>query len=90
MAEKLAKNATARDALANSRDVEEILAAVELGVLRMRIDAQAAGEYRTLLAALARARNEIDRLDPRIRMREAQLLADRHAMKDAAAALGEN
>ena len=88
-AEKLAKNAAARDALANARDVEEILAAVELGVLRMRLDAQAAGEYRTLLAALARARNEIDRLDPRIRMREAQLLADRHAMKDAAAALGE-
>lgn len=85
----IAASAAARDALAESKDVDEILAAVDLGALRIRLDATLAGEYKALLAALARARQEIDRLDPRIRLREAQLLADRHAMDDALKALFE-
>ncbi len=86
---KLASQDAVREALTKSRSVEEVLAAVELGALRIRLDAKAAGEYRALLAALARARNELDRLDPRIRLREAQLLADRHTMVDAMKALAE-
>ena len=77
------------EALQGAKEVDDVLAAVDLGALRIRLDPAAVSEYKRLLAALARARQEIDRLDPRIRLREAQLLADRHAMKDAVAALGE-
>jgi len=81
--------AAVRDARMESKSVDEILAAVDLGALRIRLDAAFAGEYKDLLASLARARQELDRLDPRIRLREAQLLAERHAMDDAVRALFE-
>jgi predicted Zn-dependent protease len=85
----LASRPSVGEALAGARDIDDVLAAVDLGALRIRLDAAAGPEYRRLLGALARARQELDRLDPRIRLREAQLLADRHAMKDAVGALGE-
>ena len=69
--------------------IEDVLAAVDILALRIRLDAAAAGEYPSLLAALARARQQIDRLDHRVRLREAQLLADRHAYPEAMAALSE-
>ncbi|MEY5061730.1 MAG: hypothetical protein RIS45_1651 [Planctomycetota bacterium] len=78
-----------RDALAESKSSDDVLSAVALGALRIRLDAAFAGEYKGLLAALARARQELDRLDPRIRLREAQLLAERHEMGDAMKALFE-
>ena len=78
-----------RDALTESKSADDVLAAVSLGALRIRLDAAFAGEYKGLLSALARARQELDRLDPRIRLREAQLLAERHEMGDAMKALFE-
>ncbi|MFM1804514.1 MAG: hypothetical protein RL136_1393 [Planctomycetota bacterium] len=86
---ELIRDAGAGEALAQANDVEELLAAVDLVALRIRLDASAAGEYPKMLKALARARQELDRLDPRIRVREAQLFADRHAMNDAVKALAE-
>jgi tetratricopeptide (TPR) repeat protein len=88
-AAKIAASDAARAALRTSTNIEEILAAVDLGALRIRLDATAADEYRSLLATLARAREQIDRLDARIRVREARLLADRGAMSDALHALDE-
>lgn len=86
----LAAAPSARLALGNATTIADILAAVDLGALRIRLDASAAGTYQSLLAALARARQEIDRLDPRVRLREAELLAERHAMSDAVRAVGES
>lgn len=88
-AQAIAGSDAARAALTASKSVDEVLAAVDLGALRIRLDAAAAGEYPKLLTALARARQELDRLDPRVRLREAQLLADRHATGDAVKALTE-
>ncbi len=85
----LAAAPAVREALDGSKVVDEVLAAADLGALRIRLDAAAASEYPRLLKSLARARQELDRLDPRIRLREAQLLADRHAVSDAVKALGE-
>lgn len=78
-----------RDALAGSKTVEGVLAAVDLRALAIRLDATNAGEYPELLRALGRARDTIDRLDPRVRLREAQLLAERNARSEAAKALQE-
>ncbi len=85
----LARADDARAALAAGTTVEAILAAVDLGALRIRLDASAAGEYPALLEALGRARQSLDRLDHRIRLREAELLADRGKVREAVAALGE-
>jgi len=88
-ARRIATAPEVREARERGTSVDEVLAAVDLGALHIRLDAGAAGEYPKLLKALARARQELDRLDPRIRLREAQLLADRHAVSDAVKALGE-
>lgn len=85
----LARADDARAALASDATVDGILAAVDLAALRIRLDAAAAGEYPSLLAALGRARQSLDRLDHRIRLREAELLADRGKVREAVAALGE-
>jgi hypothetical protein len=81
--------AAAAPALESAKSCDDILAAVELGALRIRLDASAAPTYRSLLAALARARQQVDRLDPRVRTREAELLAERHVGQDAVVAVGE-
>jgi cellulose synthase operon protein C len=88
-AEAIVRSDRARDALDKSRDIDEILAAVDMGELLIRLDARSAGDFPRLLGTLARARQEIDRLDPRVRLREAQLLAERHAVRDALQTLGE-
>ena len=85
----LCNDARARKALIDGTTVEDILAAVDLGALRIRLDSSAAGEYGALLKALGRARSEIDALDSRVRLREAQLLFDRHAMALSVRALSE-
>jgi tetratricopeptide (TPR) repeat protein len=87
--EALALAAAAAPALESAKSCDDILAAVELGALRIRLDASAAPTYRSLLAALARARQQVDRLDPRVRTREAELLAERHVGQDAVVAVGE-
>ncbi len=76
-------------ALSDAKDVDDVLAAVDLGALRIRLDAGAASTYGSLLRALGRARDTLDRLEPRIRLREAQLLFERNAREQAAAALEE-
>ncbi|MDI9402547.1 MAG: hypothetical protein QM516_01630 [Limnohabitans sp.] len=86
---RLTSSEKAVAALENAQTVEDALAAVDLAALRIRLDASRASTYRTLLATLARARQDLDRLDPRIRVREAELLAERHAMQDAVRATGE-
>ena len=85
----IANGDAVRDALEGSRKVDEVLAAVELRALAIRLDATKAREYPELLRALGRARDTLDRLDPRIRLREAQLLAERNARGEAAKALQE-
>ncbi|MEY3142011.1 MAG: hypothetical protein RLY21_504 [Planctomycetota bacterium] len=85
----VANAAAVGDALTGSRSTDEVLAAVDLRALAIRLDAANAGEYPALLRALARARDTLDRLDPRIRLREAQLLAERNARGEAAKALQE-
>jgi tetratricopeptide (TPR) repeat protein len=85
----LAASPEAVAALSEAKTVEETLAAVDVAALRIRLDATAASMYRALLASLARARQEIDRLDPRLRVREAELLAERHAMQEAVRTIGE-
>ncbi|MCE2885174.1 MAG: hypothetical protein LW806_09785 [Planctomycetaceae bacterium] len=87
--EALALATAAAPSLEGAKSVDDILAAVDLGALRIRLDASAAPTYKSLLTALARARQQVDRLDPRIRTREAELLADRHAGQDAIVATGE-
>jgi predicted Zn-dependent protease len=85
----LVNAAAVGDALTESRRVDDVLAAVDLRALAIRLDAANAGEYPALLRALGRARDTLDRLDPRIRLREAQLLAERNARSEAAKALQE-
>ena len=72
-----------RAALAGSKEVDEVLAAVDLRALAIRLDAANAGEYPELLRALGRARDTLDRLDPRVRLREAQLLSILESASDA-------
>jgi cellulose synthase operon protein C len=85
----IAQSPAVRTALVQSTSVEEVLAAVQLGDLRIRLDATAAGEYASLIRALGRARDTIDRLDPRVRLLEARLLFARNKRVEAAAALQE-
>jgi tetratricopeptide (TPR) repeat protein len=85
----IARDPAVREATASGGTVDDVLAAVDLGALRIRLDAEAAGEYPSLLAALGRARQTIDRLDHRVRLREAALLADRGKTREAVEALGE-
>ncbi len=47
------------------------------------------GDFRAMLALLARARDEIDRLDWRVRLAEAVLLYERHNRAEANAAINE-
>jgi len=85
----IALDPSVAEALRSAATTEDAVAAVEIGALRIRLDPSASGDFPRLLTALARARQELDRLDPRIRLLEAQLLAERHAMRDAGAALSE-
>ncbi|MFM7050562.1 MAG: hypothetical protein ACKOYN_00305, partial [Planctomycetota bacterium] len=85
----IAADPAAVDALEDGEDADTVIAAAELGALRIRLDASQAASYPRLLSALARARQQIDRLDPRIRALEARLLAERHATGDALKALSE-
>ncbi len=87
--EALAIAVAAAPALAEAKTVNDVLAAVDLGALRIRLDPASASTYRNLLAALARGRQAIDRLDPSIRAREAELLSDRHVKDAAVVAIGE-
>jgi hypothetical protein len=63
-ARRIATAPEVREARERGTSVDEVLAAVDLGALHIRLDAGAAGEYPKLLKALARARQELDRLDP--------------------------
>jgi len=85
----LARDPRVAEALASGDTAEAVLAAVDLRALEIRLDAAASGEFESLFAALGRARDSIDRLDPAIRLREAQLLVERHARLEAAKALSE-
>lgn len=87
--EALAIAVAAAPALTEATTVADLLAAVELGALRIRLDAASASTYRNLLSALARGRQAIDRLDPAIRVREAELLSERHVKDAAITAIGE-
>ena len=87
---QLAAAPSAISALTEATTIDDILAAVDLGALRIRLDASASGTYSSLLAALARGRESIDRLDPSVRAREAELLAERHALNDAVHAVLES
>lgn len=87
--EALAIVEAAAPALSEAKTVPDVLAAVDLGALRIRLDPASASTYRNLLAALARGRQAMDRLDPSIRVREAELLSDRHVKDAAIVAIGE-
>ena len=87
--EALAIAVAAAPALTEASTASDLLAAVELGALRIRLDAASASTYRNLLSALARGRQAIDRLDPAIRVREAELLSERHVKDAAITAIGE-
>ena len=78
-----------RTAMTDGKAVDEVLAAVDLRDLAIRLDSTLSGEYEGLFRALGRAREALDRLDPRIRLREAQLLAARNARPESAQALQE-
>ena len=65
----LVNAAAVGDALTESRRTDDVRAAVDLRALAIRLDAANAGEYPALLRALGRARDPLDRLDPRIRLR---------------------
>lgn len=85
----IARDPRVADLLRTGDTVEEVLAAVDLRALEIRLDAAASGQFESLFAALGRARDSIDRLDPAIRLREAQLLVERHARLEGAKALSE-
>jgi predicted Zn-dependent protease len=88
--EALALAVAAAPTLTEATTTSDLLAAVELGALRIRLDAASASTYRNLLTALARGRQAIDRLDPAIRVREAELLSERHVKDAAIKAMGES
>ena len=88
--EALALAVAAAPTLTEANTTSDLLAAVELGALRIRLDAASASTYRNLLTALARGRQAIDRLDPAIRVREAELLSERHVKDAAINAMGES
>jgi len=88
-AREIASSEAVSQALVSPENADTALAAIELAALRIRLDAAQASRYPELLKALARARQQIDRLDPRIRALEARLLAERHATGDALKALSE-
>ena len=88
--EALALAVAAAPTLTEATTTSDLLAAVELGALRIRLDAASASTYRNLLTALARGRQAIDRLDPAIRVREAELLSERHVKDAAINAMGES
>lgn len=80
-------------------DVDELVWAVEGLILRQRLGGTreagertgeaVASDFRVIMQLLAQARDEIDRLDPRPRLVEAELLYDKGQYQQAADAAGE-
>lgn len=62
---------------------------VEARAVKARLLGQPSKEYRTMMTALGRARDEIDRLDWRPRLMEARLLMEKHNRSEAIFALHE-
>lgn len=73
----------------NDHTVDEVLGAVEAMRVRARTSGAPSRDYQRMLDLLGEARDSIDRLDPRTRIAEADLLLARANVKEAVPALHE-
>ncbi|HAW96282.1 MAG TPA: hypothetical protein DCX60_08400 [Phycisphaerales bacterium] len=68
---------------------ETLVDRVEARSVRARILGRPSSDYRLMMTELARARDEVDRLDWRPRLMEARLLVEKHNRSEAVTALHE-
>lgn len=96
--ETLGQYDAAADAVANSirrlmarqtDDAAELTEGVRALLVRSRVQGQPARDFQTMMGLLARAHQELDRLYWPARLAEAQLLYDKHDMREAVTVLHE-